>query len=119
MAISLKGNNWFFVTDQTPHPYPTNYLFAICFNETHTTTMRVKYKEQSIQSIKINIFASAHFTFFDKIYLLVFKKLILFLGPFLYSLQAMPYSFEPHATSFFLKNYHPITRRDSTSRPHT
>jgi hypothetical protein len=28
MAVSLKENNWFFVTDQTPHPYPTRSLPA-------------------------------------------------------------------------------------------
>jgi hypothetical protein len=28
MAVSLKENNWFFVTDQTPPPYPTRSLPA-------------------------------------------------------------------------------------------
>jgi hypothetical protein len=26
MAVSLKENNWFFITDQTPRPYPTRSL---------------------------------------------------------------------------------------------
>jgi hypothetical protein len=28
MAVSLKENNWFFIMDQTPHPYPTKSLPA-------------------------------------------------------------------------------------------
>jgi hypothetical protein len=45
MAASLKENNWFFVTDQTPRPYPTRSLPAQLISVCDKKIKAPKYKK--------------------------------------------------------------------------